>query len=305
MIVPSDFDVFPTKVEHAHPTHSIDPIPTVIPGVGQVFQELHATGHRTLWVVTVLMGISSVVFYTLAARAPLSKRVFHTLSAFVTTISFITYLALATGQGFNLAWSPIENHHKHVPNTQDDLYRAIPWLRYVNWALSTPLILTNFALVSGLPGAHLVSAIAANWVMLAAGLLGTYDGHTGARWAWLTISCLSYLTVLHFGGFHAHRASQHKDDQVRRFFGAISGLTFVVFALYPIVLGAGPLALKLSVDAETVVFAIHDILTQGIVGYWLLLAHDNATAITIHLNGFWANGVTEGAIRLPEDEEGA
>lgn len=49
MIVPSDFDVFPTKVEHAHPTHSIDPIPTVIPGVGQVFQELHATGQRTLW----------------------------------------------------------------------------------------------------------------------------------------------------------------------------------------------------------------------------------------------------------------
>lgn len=45
------------------------------------------------------------------------------------------------------------------------------------------------------------------------------------------------------------------------------------------VLGAGPLALKLSVDAETVVFAIHDILTQGIVGYWLLLAHDNATAM--------------------------
>lgn len=26
---------------------------------------------------------------------------------------------------------------------------------------------------------------------------------------------------------------------------------------------------------------------------------------TIHINGFWANGVTEGAIRLPEDEEGA
>lgn len=44
-------------------------------------------------------------------------------------------------------------------------------------------------------------------------------------------------------------------------------------------LAAGPLALKLSVDAETVIFAIHDILTQGIVGYWLLLANDNASAM--------------------------
>lgn len=69
--------------------------------------------------------------------------------------------------------------------------------------------------------------------MLASGLLGTYDGHTKSRWAWLVISCLAYLAILHFGGFHAQRASQNKDDQVRRFFGAISGLTFAVFALYP------------------------------------------------------------------------
>lgn len=303
MIVP-DIDHFPTPVEHPHNTHSIAPIPTVIPGA-PVFQELHATGHRTLWVVTVLMGISSLVFYTLAARAPLSKRIFHVLSAFVTTISFITYMALATGQGFNLAGSPVHNKHKHVPDTEDQIYRTVFWLRYVNWALSTPLILTNFALISGLPGANLVSAIAANWVMLAAGLFGSYDGHTRARWAWLTISCLSYLVILHHGGFHAQRASQNKDPQVKRFFGAISGLTFAVFALFPIATAAGPLALKLSVDAETVIFAIHDILTQGIVSYWLLLAHDNATAITVHINGFWANGVTEGSIRLPEEEEGA
>jgi hypothetical protein len=44
-------------------------------------------------------------------------------------------------------------------------------------------------------------------------------------------------------------------------------------------IAAGPLALKLSVDAETVVFAVHDILTQGIVGYWLILSHDNATGM--------------------------
>jgi len=78
-----------------------------------------------------------------------------------------------------------------------------------------------------------VAAIAANWVMLASGLLGTFAGHTRARWAWLTLSCVGYLTVLHQGGFHAQRAAQNKDAQLRRFFGAFSGSTLAVFALFP------------------------------------------------------------------------
>lgn len=41
-------------------------------------------------------------------------------------------------------------------------------------------------------------------------------------------------------------------------------------------LAAGALAMKLSVDAETVLFAVLDIFTQGLVGYWLLLAHDSS-----------------------------
>jgi hypothetical protein len=44
-------------------------------------------------------------------------------------------------------------------------------------------------------------------------------------------------------------------------------------------LGAGALALRLSVDTETILFAVQDIFTQGILGYFLLLAHDNAAGM--------------------------
>ncbi|KAJ5201397.1 uncharacterized protein N7498_006060 [Penicillium cinerascens] len=298
MIVP-DFDNFPAMAT----TTGIAPIPTVIPGT-PLIHELHDTGKRTLWVVTVLMAISSLVFYTLAARAPLTKRVLHITSALITTISFITYLALSTGQGITFKEHHITEVHKHVPNTHTDTLRQVLWLRYINWALSTPLLLTNFALVSGLPGANLLSAIAANYVMLASGVLGTFAGHTRARWAWLTLSCVGYLITLHHAGFHAQRATQNKDAKLRRFFGAFSGSTLVMFALYPISIAAGSLALKLSVDTETVLFAVLDIFTQGIVGYWLLLTHDTSPGLA-SLDGFWTHGVgSEGNIRL-SDEEGA
>jgi hypothetical protein len=42
-------------------------------------------------------------------------------------------------------------------------------------------------------------------------------------------------------------------------------------------LAAGALALKVGITAETVLFAIHDIIIQGILGYWLVIANDAAT----------------------------
>ncbi|KAJ6084623.1 Opsin [Penicillium sp. IBT 16267x] len=301
MIVP-DFDDFPTPTM-SPTTTSVAPIPTVIPNL-PIFQLVHTTGKRTLWVVTVLMGISALVFYTLSARAPLPKRVFHVLSALITTISFITYLALSTDQGVEFNYHYITHKNKHVPDTHDDIARAVLWLRFVNWALTIPLLLTNFALVSGLPGANLLSAIAANWVMLASAAFGSFAGHTSARWAWLTLSCIAFLTMLHHAGFHAQRAAQNKDAMTRRFFGAYSGSAFLALALFPIAFAAGTLALKISVDTETILYAIQDIFTQGLLSYWLVVSHDSAQGITLHLDGFWSHGIgNEGAIRI--EEEGA
>ncbi|KAJ5981834.1 hypothetical protein N7499_009110 [Penicillium canescens] len=301
MIYPP-FDEFPSLTAPAT-TSSVAPIPTVIPG-SETWQEIHDVGMRTLWVVTVLMGISSLVFYLLAARSPLPKRIFHTLASITTTISFIVYLALATNLGSNYSYNRIHESHKHVPDTTTTIFRQILWLRYLNWALTTPLLFINFALISGLPGANLLLAIVADLVMLSAGLLGTYANHSRERWVWLTISCIAYLVVIHHVGFHAQRAARVKDASTRRFFGALSGSTIVVLALFPITIAAGPLALQLSVNTETILFAILDIFTQGIIGYWLLLAHDSSPEITLYMDGFWSRGIgNEGAIRI--EEEGA
>ncbi|CAG7949183.1 unnamed protein product [Penicillium nalgiovense] len=285
------FDKFTTPTAPAT-TSSVAPIPTVIPG-SEVYQELHGVGKRSLWVVTVLMGVSSLVFYTLAARAPLSKRIFHILTSLITTISFIIYLALSTGQGITTKHATIHERHKHVPDTDTEYIRQVLWLRFVNWALTTPLLFINFALLSGLPGANLLIAIVAHLTMLATALLGIFAGHGRERWVWLTLTCISYLVVIYHVGFHAQRAAKSKDVQARRLFGSISGSGIAMLALFPIV------------DTETVLFAIQDVFTQGILGYWLLFAYENTPGIALYMEGFWSHGVgNEGAIRI-SDEEGA
>lgn len=48
MMIPDDFNQLPTPTMTMSTTSSIAPIPTVIPGV-PLFQDLGATGERTLW----------------------------------------------------------------------------------------------------------------------------------------------------------------------------------------------------------------------------------------------------------------
>ncbi|PLB37569.1 opsin family protein [Aspergillus candidus] len=294
-----------TKTHPLPPTTaptSVAPIPTVIPGT-PFFQELHSTGHRTLWVVTVLMAISSVVFYVLAARVPLPRRVFHTITSIITTISFIIYLAMATGEGTTFKHDILRHANKHVPDTHDDIFRQVFYLRYINWFLTEPLLLFNLSLVSGLPGAHLLTAVAGDYVMLASGLLGTFAGHTARRWVWFTISAIGYLVTVYQIGVNGSRAARRKDPQTKRLFGSMAGATLLVRALYPVAIAGGALALKLGVDTESVLFAILDIFNQGIVGYWLLLSHDSTPEIATYIDGFWSNGIgNEGAIRITEED---
>lgn len=162
-----------------------------------------------------------------------SKRIFHILTSLITTISFVIYLALSTGQGIITKHDRVHESHKHVPDTHTDYARQILWLRFVNWAITTPLLFINLALLSGLPGANLLIAIVAHLIMLTTAVFGIFSGHGRERWVWLTLTCISYLVVIHHIGFHAQRAAKSKDIQTRRFFGSVSGSAIAMLALFP------------------------------------------------------------------------
>ncbi|KAL4919070.1 hypothetical protein BDW62DRAFT_48393 [Aspergillus aurantiobrunneus] len=284
-------------------TSSVAPIPTVIPGGSSTFQAIDTAGKRTLWVVTVLMALSSLVFYVLSNRVQLPRRVVHYLVAVSTTVSFLMYLALSTGQGLNWKHDTVKHTHKHVPNTNHDIFRQVLWLRYVNWFITDPLILTSLTLLSGLPGASLFAAIAADFVMLGSGIFGTYASNTSRRWVWFTISAIAFLTVVYHIGVKGTRAAKNRDSHTRRLFSAIASVALIAKALYPITLAVGALSLKVGLTGETVLFAIHDIVLQGVLGYWLVIANDAATGTNLYVDGFWSNGLgNEGAIRINEEE---
>jgi bacteriorhodopsin len=281
----------------------IVPLPTVVPSIE--YQEAGDVGNRTLWVVFVIMLISSLAFYIMAFRVPVQKRMFHILTAFITTFAMISYYAMAVHDGVGKNQIVLKETHKHTPDTTKTVYREVYWARYVDWSVTTPLLLLDLCLLAGLPGANILVAIVADVIMILTGLFAAFTVEEGPKWGYYAIACIAYLVVIYQLAFNGRGVVQNKDKKTATFFSAIAGFTLILWTVYPIIWGIADGSRNINVDSEIIAYAVLDVLAKPVFGFWLLFTHD-AMSETSSVEGFWAHGLAkDGAIRVGDDDEGA
>jgi bacteriorhodopsin len=261
------------------------------------------------------MLLSSLAFMFMAWRVPVvsshsviinpkrrsltyqqQKRLFHIVTALITTFATLSYYAMATGEGSSFTSIVI----KDTPSTVEQVFRQVYWARYVDWSLTTPLLLLDLSFLAGLSGADIFVAVVADLIMVLTGLFAALARKESVRWGWYIMACIAYLFIVYILAVGGRRAVSAKSNATAKLFAAIGGFTLVLWTLYPVVWGISDGARKWSVDAEIVSYAILDVLAKPVFGFWLLFAHaKNASSV----EGFWSNGLTgEGALRLDDDE---
>ncbi|KAL8722280.1 MAG: hypothetical protein Q9181_007520 [Wetmoreana brouardii] len=294
----------PVEALKKHSSASI-PMPTVIPGNAPIYQKATDTGHRTLWVVFVIMLLSSIAFYVMAFRVPVQKRLFHILTAFITTFATLSYYAMAVGDGVGQNKILIKHTQKHFPDTYDTIYREVYWARYVDWSLTTPLLLLDLAFLAGLNGASILVAVAADVIMILTGLFAAFTVDESPKWGWYAMACIAYLVVVYQVAINGRQTAKAKDNKTATFFAAIGGFTLILWTMYPIIWGIADGSRNIDVNAEIIAYAVLDILAKPVFGFWLLFTHDNF-ASSASIDGFWAHGLgKEGTLRVGDDDEGA
>jgi len=285
---------------------SVSPIPTVVPTSVPEYQTATDTGDRTLWVVFVIMVISSLAFYAMAFRVPVQKRLFHILTAFITTFAAISYFAMAMGDGISYSHNTVKESHKHVPDTTQEVYRQVYWARYVDWSVTTPLLLMDLAFLAGLSGANILVAVVADLIMILTGLFAAFGSSESGQWGYYAMACIAYLVVIYQLAVHGRAMAISKDSKTGTFFQAIGAFTLILWTAYPIVWGIADGSRNINVDAEIICYAVLDVLAKPVFGFWLLFTHDAMPETSISLEGFWAHGLgKEGSLRVGDDDEGA
>ncbi|KAH8204880.1 hypothetical protein TruAng_000919 [Truncatella angustata] len=279
-------------------TASVTPLPTIVPTLPDVtYEHVHATGSRTLWVVVVLMALSSLAFYAMAFRVPVQKRLFHVLTAFITTFAFLSYFAMATGDGVGQQTTVIKSHLDQTGQT------IVEEIVHRQWSITTPLLLLDLSLLAGLNGASILIAIVADLIMVLTGLFAAFGGHGGQKWGWYAIACIAYLVVVYQLAQNGRRTVATKDSKTKAFYSAIGAFTLILWTIYPIIWGVADGARILSVDSEIIAYAVLDVLAKPVFGFWLLTTHDRNTSSSPSIEGFWANGASnEGTLRVGDDD---
>ncbi|PQE24210.1 putative opsin-1 protein [Rutstroemia sp. NJR-2017a BVV2] len=260
-------------------TPSVAPIPTVIPKPNITYETVGESGTKTLW----------------------QKRLFHVLTTFITLFATLSYFAMATGDGNSYAHIIVKETHNHTPATFEHIYRQVFWARYIDWTVTTPLLLLDLSFLAGLNGANILVAIVADVIMVLTGLFAAFGNSDGQKWGWYAMGCAAYLVIVYQLAIPGRRAVATKDAKTSKLFAAIGGFTLILWTLYPIVWGIGDGARKWSVDGEIIAYAILDVLAKPVFGFWLLFAHSGNAATSI--DGWWSHGLGgEGSIRIDDDE---
>ena len=141
---------------------------------------------------------------------------------------------MASGDG--ISYNKIvetESHRNGLPDTYSVIYREVYWARYVDWSLTTPLLLMDLALLAGLSGADILVAVIADLIMILTGLFAAFGTGDGQKWGWYTIACIAYLVVVWQLAFNGQSAVAGKDAKTKAFYGAIGGFTLLLWTIYP------------------------------------------------------------------------
>ena len=136
------------------------------------------------------MTTATLVFLGLAFTKPRDARIFHYITAGVTMVASIAYFTMGSGLG----WTPISVEYLRLNPKVAGHNREIFYARYIDWVITTPLLLMDLLLTAGMPWPTVLWVILVDLVMIICGLIGALVP-SSYKWGYFTfgMAALGYI----------------------------------------------------------------------------------------------------------------
>ncbi|MBA3921367.1 MAG: bacteriorhodopsin [Nostocaceae cyanobacterium] len=206
-----------------------------------------------LWIGFVGMVMGAVVFGTKAVRTRRKEGMEFSLKMFFIVLwAAGIYLTLILGETV----SPINGH-------------LILWGRFIDWLVTTPLLLLDLGLLAGLRPKLIAGVMAANVFMILAGVLAALET-SPINYLWYIIGMGFFLAILISLLTEFSASAARRNFKINLLFTTLRNFLIVLWIGYPIVWIFGPTTLGvLTVGTETLIYAILDLATK--LGFGLIL----------------------------------
>lgn len=221
--------------------------------------------------VCAVMGASTLIFMGLAVTKPQTHRLFHYITAGITAVACIAYWSM----GSDLGQVPIQAEFLRPGRAAvaSAGTREIFYVRYIDWFVTTPLLLTDLLLTAGVPWPTLLITVLADEIMIVAGLVGALT-QTSYKWGYWTFGMAAFFFIVYELVFDARRHANALGGSVQSTFRNCGVLTIFLWFLYPIAWGLSEGGNVIHPDSEAIFYGILDILAKPGFGFLLILGHN-------------------------------
>ncbi|KIL87000.1 hypothetical protein FAVG1_09553 [Fusarium avenaceum] len=227
-------------------------------------------GSDWYWTVCAIMTVSTIAFLGHGMTKPRTHRIFHYITASITMVAAIAYFSMAA----NLGWTPIAVEYQRSDHRVAGVYREIFYVRYIDWFITTPLLLMDLLLTAGMPWPTVLWVILVDWVMIVTGLVGALV-KSSYKWGYFVFGCVALAYIVFQLAWEARIHAYHVGPDVGRTFLTCGSLTAVLWILYPIAWGVCEGGNLISPDSEAIFYGILDVLAKPVFGALLLWGHRN------------------------------
>ncbi len=220
-----------------------------------------ATSNFFLWFTTGGMLLGTVLFLYWATTGQPQNYHHYVTSAVITLWASMMYIVMAVGAGAAIITEP------------DGEARIFYYARYIDWTITTPLLLLGLAWVAlGSIGRNpqlVLGLVVADVAMILTGVLsGAWAG--GFKWFWFVLSCIFFLAVLFLIWGPLQTAAQSGVSPEASLFYPLALILTVLWFAYPVVFFIGTEGVSvISIGFEVFLYALLDISAK--VGFGIIL----------------------------------
>lgn len=215
------------------------------------------TGEFFLAVTFLGMGISTILFVLMMLKAAPEKRKFYLVTAYCCGIATFAYYAMLSGQGWLISPS----------------CRQLFYVRYIDWFVTTPLILVDLALIVGADWTFLSAMIGADLMMVFGGYMAAISsGHI--KWLWFSFALLIFGPIAYTIIVTFRSLVQRSHPAVSVLYNKMSWIVFVTWCCYPVVFIFSEGTGDWNPNFEVMVYGVLDLMSKAVFGFVLLLSHE-------------------------------
>jgi len=242
--------------------------------------DINITTHGSdwYWAVTAVMAASTIAFLGLSFRVHRRNRVFHYITAAITLVATVAYFTMAS----NLGYAAIAVEYSRSNPKVAGLYREIFYVRYIDWVITTPLLLLDLLLTAGLPWPTVLFTLLVDEVMIVCGLVGALVS-SSYKWGYFVIAMIALFGIFWNVVIVAKAHALAIGPVVHRTFLLCGVWTMFLWFIYPIAWGLSEGGNVIAPDSEAVFYGILDILAKPVFGALLLFGHRNIDPASLGL----------------------